>query len=190
MGSSNDAITWSGKVEIAGSRTMKKIAIFLVAIILSAGCVTGDWNSSSNSSRVKVVARDGRFVAYDNGTVADTDTGLMWAAKDNGGPITWGKAKSYCRNYRGGGYTDWRMPTQGELTSLYDPKVTNDHPPTGGCKGGCHITNLIYLTCCPVWEWNGISEVSSFFHFNLGPKGWRDQSLTYHPRALPVRSAR
>jgi hypothetical protein len=186
----NDAITWSGKVEIAGSRTMKKIAIFVVAVMLSAGCVTGDGNSASNRSQVKVVARDGRFVAYDNGTVEDTDTGLTWAAKDNGGPITWGEAKSYCSNYRGGGYTDWRMPTQDELTGLYDPKVTNTHPPTGGCKGGCHITNLIHLTCCPVWEWNGISEVAAFFHFDLGPKGWKDQSLIYHPRALPVRNAR
>ncbi|MBW2608630.1 MAG: DUF1566 domain-containing protein, partial [Deltaproteobacteria bacterium] len=95
------------------------------------------------------------FVAYDNGTVEDTHTGLMWAAKDNGGPITWREAKSYCSNYRGGGYTDWRMPTQRELTGLYDPKVTNTRPPTGVCNGGCHITNLIHLTCCPVWEWNG-----------------------------------
>jgi len=178
----------SGIVEVARSRTMKKIAIFVVGLILLAGCVTGEGGSSS--SKGKVIAGDGRFVAYENGTVADTDTGLMWAAKDNGGPITWREAKSYCKNYRGGSYTDWRMPTHDELTALYDPKVTNEHPPTGGCKGGCHITNLIYLSCCPVWEWNGISEVSSFFHFNLGPKGWKDQSLTYHPRALPVRRAR
>ena len=169
---------------------MKKIAIIVVAVILSAGCVTADGNRVPNSSQVNVLARDGRFVAYDNGTVEDTDTGLMWAAKDNGGPITWEEAKSYCTNYSGGGYTDWRMPTRDELTGLYDPKATNTRPPTGDCKGGCHITNLIHLTCCPVWEWNGITEVAAFFHFDLGPKGWRDQSLTEHPRALPVRNAR
>jgi hypothetical protein len=169
---------------------MKKIAIFVVAAILSAGCVTDDGNSASSRSPVQVVARDGRFVAYDNGTVEDTDTGLMWAAEDNGGPITWEGAKRYCRNYKGGGYTDWRMPTQEELTGLYDPSVTNTHPPTDGCKGGCHITNLIHLTCCPVWEWNGIDEVAAFFHFDLGPKDWKDQSLACHPRALPVRRAR
>ncbi len=174
-------------MEIAGGKTMKKIAILVAAVILSTGCVTVDGNSPS---QLKMVDRDGRFVAYDNGTVEDTDTGLMWAAKDNGGPITWGEAKSYCSNYRGGGYTDWRMPTQDELTGLYAPNITNTHPPTDGCKGGCHITNLIHLTCCPVWEWNGISEVASFFHFDLGPKGWKDQSLTYHPRALPVRNTK
>ena len=54
--------------------------------------------------------RDGRFIAYNNGTVSDTQTGLMWAAKDNGSNINWVNAKSYCENYRGGGYSDWRMP--------------------------------------------------------------------------------
>lgn len=29
------------------------------------------------------IANDGRFIAYDNGTVLDTGTNLMWAAKDN-----------------------------------------------------------------------------------------------------------
>jgi hypothetical protein len=74
-----------------------------------------DWEITAGES-----ARDGRFIAYDNGTVSDTRTGLMWAAKDNGSKINWANAKSYCENYRGGGYTDWRMPTQDELAELYD----------------------------------------------------------------------
>jgi len=44
----------------------------------------------------------------------------MWAAMDNGAAINWQNAKSYCENHRGGGYTDWRMPTQVELAGLYD----------------------------------------------------------------------
>lgn len=170
---------------------MKKIAIFVITAMVSAGCVTGSGNSASNTSQVSVVAQDGRFIAYSNETVVDNDTGLMWATQDNGGPITWDEAKSYCSNYRGGGYTDWRMPTQNELAALYDHRVTNTTPPADGCKGGCHLTNLIHLTCCPVWWWNGLDEVAAFFHFELGPSGWKDQPLfTYHPRALPVRNAR
>jgi hypothetical protein len=61
-----------------------------------------------------------RFKIYKNGTVLDTRTNLMWAAKDNGSDINWQDAKSYCENYRGGGYSDWRMPTQDELAGLYD----------------------------------------------------------------------
>ncbi|MBU0769626.1 MAG: caspase family protein, partial [Proteobacteria bacterium] len=66
------------------------------------------------------IARDRRFIAYDNGTVKDTKTGLMWASKDNGEDIDWKDTKRYCENYRGGGYTDWRMPTREELEGLYD----------------------------------------------------------------------
>lgn len=71
-------------------------------------------------SASKETRRDSRFIAYDDGTVLDTKTNLMWAAKDNGSNINWTNAKSYCENYRGGGYTDWRMPTQDELAVLYD----------------------------------------------------------------------
>lgn len=59
-----------------------------------------------------------RFIAYDNGTVMDTTTNLMWAAKDNGSDISCADAKSYCENYRAGGYTDWRLPTKDELIYL------------------------------------------------------------------------
>ncbi len=69
---------------------------------------------------VKEIGKDGRFTAYDDGTVLDTRTNLMWAAKDNGSDISWQGAKSYCENYRGGGYSDWRMPMQNGLAGLYD----------------------------------------------------------------------
>ncbi len=38
-------------------------------------------------SAANEIKRDGRFIAYDNGTVLDTSTNLMWAAKDNGEDI-------------------------------------------------------------------------------------------------------
>ena len=75
-------------------------------------------------STANEIKRDGLFIAYDDGTVLDTRTNLMWAAKDNDSNIDWSGAKSYCENYRGGGYTDWRMPTQDELSGLYDAAKT------------------------------------------------------------------
>ena len=62
--------------------------------------------SSGAFGSAKEIESDGRFVAYDNGTVKDTKTGLMWASKDNGKGINWKGAKLYCEHYRGGGYTD------------------------------------------------------------------------------------
>ena len=78
-----------------------------------------------------------RFVDHDDGTVTDTKTGLMWAAKDNGNLINWQTARSYCQNYNGGGHTDWRIPTLTELASLYDPKEKNKH--------GYHVNRLVGL---------------------------------------------
>jgi hypothetical protein len=57
-------------------------------------------------STIDKIKRDDRFIAYDNGTVLDTRTNLMWAAKDNGYSLIWADAVFYCENYRGGGYTD------------------------------------------------------------------------------------
>jgi len=133
------------------------------AFLIATGCLT-----------------DGRFIAYDNGTVSDTRTRLMWAAKDNVADINWQHATSYCERYRGGGYTDWRMPTQGELEGLYDSEVT------GGT--GYHLTNLIKLTgCCP-WASETRGSEAAALNFGNGNRYWNHPSISINNRALPVRS--
>jgi len=134
----------------------------------------------STVSKGKEIARDGHFIAYSNGTVRDTETGLMWAAKDNGKGINWHGAKKYCEDYRGGGYTDWRMPTQDELVSIYDKKRKNRH--------GYHVTRLIDITnCCP-WASETRGPVAALFRFDHGWRFWFRQPGSYCNRALPVRS--
>jgi hypothetical protein len=59
-----------------------------------------------------------RFMDPKEGVVLDTKTNLMWAARGSGSEMNWYSAKSYCENYREGGYTDWRMPTHDELAEL------------------------------------------------------------------------
>lgn len=54
----------------------------------------------------------------------DSSTKLMWAGRDNGLPVTWHKAASYCRNLRLAGYSDWRLATLDELASLVDKGTT------------------------------------------------------------------
>jgi hypothetical protein len=135
-------------------------------------------------------ARDGRFIAYDNGTVLDTKTNLMWAGQDNGKDIDWKTAKSYCENYRGAGYTDWRMPTKDELAGLSDKSIAY----TGTkCGFDVHLTKLIRLTCGFVWS----SETQQFesnrapsaagFSFSQNDSQWTMQGLGDSCRALPVR---
>lgn len=133
--------------------------------------------------------RDGFYIAYDNGTVLDARTNLMWAAKDNGSDINWANAKSYCENYRGGGYSDWRMPTQDELEGLYDEDKTqrNEHVR----DSPLHLTKLIHLTdCCP-WASETRGSVAGIFLFSHGIPSWHlSSSGGSICRALPVRSGK
>lgn len=134
------------------------------------------------------IRRDGRFIAYNNGTVLDTRTNLMWAARDNGSDIDWQNAKNYCENYRGGGYTGWRMPTLDELAGLYNEGLTSSNPPTGNCYGKYHITELIHLTCCCPWASETRGPEAAYFDFDSGHRGLSRRSYSSYGRAFPVRS--
>lgn len=139
----------------------------------------------------KVLKRDGRFVAYVDGTVLDTKTNLMWAAKDNGGDINWAEAQSYCENYRGGGYMDWRMPKYGEMASLYDKGKTYKTE----CGSEVHLTELIHLSCRMFWSADTFiltgTNMSYIFKFDGSASGPCDQSSCFGRQlALPVRSAK
>jgi hypothetical protein len=157
-------------------KTLGTMIAAMVVVILTGIFITAEYAVAGETGR------DGRFIAYDNGTVSDTRTNLMWAAKDNGADIDWPSAKSYCENYRGGGYTDWRMPTQDELAGLYDSAVTG--------KNDYKLTNLIELTeCCP-WASETRGSDAALFNFNYGVRYWDYQSPDFPARALPVRSGK
>jgi hypothetical protein len=163
---------------------MKKTLATMVAIMVVAILIGTFITAKSSIAGEK--ARDGRFIAYDNGTVLDTITNLMWAEKDNGSDINWRDAKSYCENYRGGGHADWRMPTQVELAWLYD--VGNRYDTA--CGLFAHLTELIHLSCN--WVWASETRVSEAANFNFADGGrfWTRQSHDAHDRALPVRSGK
>ena len=162
---------------------MKKIFGTMVVAIL-----IGTFNTA-NYATAGETARDGRFIAYSNGTVSDTRTNLMWAAKDNDSSINWANAKNYCENYRGGGYTDWRMPTQDELAGLYDANKSRP----GACHGSYSIhvaTELIDITCFIPWASETRGSDAAYFNFTTGIRYWYRQSNDIYCRALPVRSSK
>jgi hypothetical protein len=170
-----------------GGKAVKSDQVAKDSGIIEVGGVKQSPQSAQKETQTEK-ARDGRFIAYDNGTVLDTRTNLMWAARDNGSNINWVNAKSYCENYRGGGYADWRMPTQNELAGLYDAnksqKVECGSPPN-------HITtDLIYLTCWWVWGSETRGSDAAGFHFGNGPRSLMPQSYASTARALPVRSGK
>jgi len=148
---------------------MKKVIAVLMVLIACVGIAfAGE------------IAREGRFIAYDNGTVLDTKMKLMWADKDNGSDINWEDAKSYCENYRGGGYTDWRMPTQDELEGLYDRSIIGNND--------FHLTTMITLTASCSWATETRRSAAAYFHFGNGSRHLTDPSNNINGRVLPVRS--
>jgi hypothetical protein len=68
-----------------------------------------------------LTAATARAELIDNGdgTVTDTQTGLMWQ-KDEAGFMTWAQALVYCESLSLSVYDDWRLPNRNELQSLVD----------------------------------------------------------------------
>jgi len=97
--------------------------------------------SYGGSSHVRAV-RGGQCGPFDNfvdngdGTVTNTDTGLMWQKDTAPGTYNWQDALSYCEKLILAEYDDWRLPNVNELQSLvdysrYNPSInTNFFPDT------------------------------------------------------------
>ena len=156
--------------------------LFAILIVLSNGTA-----GQAQPGNAKEIKRDGRWlVAYDDDTVLDRTTGLMWAAYDNGSDIGWEDAKKYCENFKGGGYTDWRMPTQDEVAALYDARKEYRTK----CGATAHLTELIELSCTAVWGSNTRGPGAATFFFSNGGPLWFQLYHGFDPRALPVRSTK
>lgn len=76
---------------------------------------------------------EARYIENLNGTVTDTQTGLMWQQDTAPGVMNWNEALTYCRNLALAGYSDWRLPDIDELESLvnraYVPSINPDFFP-------------------------------------------------------------
>jgi hypothetical protein len=62
-----------------------------------------------------------RFVVNDDGTVRDSQTGLVWQKDTAPERMTWPEAQRYIQRLnesRFAGFADWRLPSTEELTSL------------------------------------------------------------------------
>ncbi len=93
-----------------GSRTANAAQASVRAI-----CVRG--------STTGITLSDGEksFVDVGDGTVVDTDTGIIWTKAANYTSSNyWNNSITYCDTVETGGYTDWRLPTASEGATLID----------------------------------------------------------------------
>ncbi len=118
-----------------------------------------------------------RFVTYNDGTVLDEETGLMWAAADNGQSLTWSAAREYCRSYTGGGHNDWRLPKKTELAALYEAGIKKD-------EGAITIRDSL------VWAAETNDTKGASCSFTVGGCSWMEKVLSFALRVVPVRDTR
>lgn len=67
---------------------------------------------------------DGRYIDHGDGTITDTNTGLMWTKEDSyadlGKCLDWNNSRRYVNQLNTGGYSDWRIPTVNEFKAIYE----------------------------------------------------------------------
>ena len=153
---------------------MKLITALVITLVLT--CFSG----VQAADKKMETTDEARFELLEKGVVLDNKTGFMWATEDNGKDINWNDAKAYCENYKGGGFTDWQMPDQAQLGTLYDAEKKN--------KDGYGLaTDLITITdCCP-WAADFSMNGAGIFSFKTGRRPWGYMADTKQLRALPFR---
>lgn len=127
-----------------------------------------------------------------DGTVTDNNTCLMWEVKTNDGSIhdkdntyAWQNAQDVfiaalnANNF--GGYSDWRLPTITELTSIvnygtYNPAIDKSFFP-----------NTVYTVSSRYWSsTTNASDTARarFVYFSSGGAGAADKSVSWYVRAV------
>jgi hypothetical protein len=70
-----------------------------------------------------MLKKGGRFVVDQGEVATDQRTGLMWCLLDShserGQCLNYRSAVQYVKGLRHGGYSNWRLPTSGELAGIY-----------------------------------------------------------------------
>jgi len=125
------------------------------------------------------IGRDDHYIAYANGVVLDTKTGLEWLAGQDK-DTSWGEAKKwidilYSLSISGG---KWRMPTINELKTLYEEG-----------RGSRNMTPLLKTAGHLVWSGETIDSSSAwYFRFYQGSRSEDFYNTAYYKRAFAVRS--
>ncbi|MGA3079904.1 MAG: ankyrin repeat domain-containing protein [Terracidiphilus sp.] len=143
----------------------------------------------------KETGKEGQFTSYNDGTVLDTKTKLMWMNRDNSVAMSWPDAKKYAADDREAGYSDWRLPTLAELSGLFDKtKTRRSYCPAavdelGAFVDEIHLPDAIHLTCPRVWTSQERSDKpgsATVFDFHSGNDAARPAAKEFIDNASRV----
>jgi hypothetical protein len=135
------------------------------------------WDSKTLSRYVRAVRSGqgslGNLVINGDGTVTDTNTGLIWQQATAPGigsgsypeKYNWEQALAYCENLTLAGHSDWRLPNVNELQSivdysLYTPSIDTTYFPGTLTEDYWSSTTNVFNT---LYVW--------FVNFNYGYVG-------------------
>jgi hypothetical protein len=100
--------------------------IFFAFVFLFGSSIDNIANAETKSSE------SSRFIDNKDGTISDSETGLMWMQNDSylhsGHWLSWHEAKEYIsqlNNANFAHYSDWQLPTARELKTLFDEEKLN-----------------------------------------------------------------
>jgi hypothetical protein len=140
----------------------------------------------------KETGKDGALTLFDDGTILDTRTKLMWMSRDNSVGLSWPDVKKYVQDYHGANYTDWRLPTPAELAALYDKAKTHRTfcaaavDELGAVADDVHLPDAFHLSGVRVWSSQAVGEKATLFDFHAGSKATRPQAKEFVDTASRV----
>ncbi|MFH2124110.1 MAG: DUF1566 domain-containing protein [Pseudomonadota bacterium] len=139
------------------------------------------------------ISKDGRYIlhnckhAYIDRVVVDQKTGLMWGNLSKEDRNTWFEAKDLCENFKGGGYTDWRMATIQELKELYGNGAFNR-----ACDQEIFPKNLNYSAIWSSTSSDSENAIMLYMHpkptSSDGESSLNKKKFRVNEIALPVRT--
>jgi len=146
-------------------------------------CLDPNWAEwPMPNSQSDVAAGAGHLAGFtDNGdgTITDNNTKLTWQKTVTTDKYTWALADGHCKSLPLGGYSDWRLPTVIELTSIVDYGQGNPS------------INGIYFPNTP-WDdffwtstkWADSSASAWYIYFNYGYTNYLDGTYEIYVRCV------
>jgi hypothetical protein len=173
---------WSSSFDADGSGDVRYVEFI-------TGYITFDGRGDSHHVRlVHGESSVNSFVNNNDGTITQTNTGLMWAKCSEGqtgssctgtaAVMDWSQALTAANNSNLGGYNDWRLPNVKELQTLIDQ--SNYNPA---------IDTSYFPNTPSSWFWSGspvayYPELAWFVYFDYGGASYYYRDYYGHVRLV------
>ena len=101
---------------------MKKLFLFLFVFCVMFGCKGVNESPNQNGKEPNKIDWSNAKVGdkgEGGGIIFHIEEGKFWEVSSKLGASDWEKAEALCKEYRGGGFNDWYLPSKDELSKVY-----------------------------------------------------------------------